>query len=647
MMDRLGSKSAIAAAVFWLGLGNWSAAEALTIYRIGGELAPLPPEVQEGKAEFRQLSWEDVDPELGGGSEGVRQDQDGIEPLFFGPNESLTQTIEQRGGYLQRHVYSGFTEDDKVNPIADGDPTTSYEELQPIESDHTVFGTDFLFDLGGLFPVNRVKFYPPPGKEDRVVEAALVGTSTGKEDPNSIPIQHRFQSRLHGFGIVLDIVGEITENKQPVVEIELPGKPIRYLLVHTQPQEQIWEIAEIEIYTEGYIPTAFYRSNIIDLGASSNLGWIRWSGRQDLEARVDIRTQSGDDVDPNLYWRKTFRGDEQVTFGTNGRELTKQAYERLEIAQRGEVTHDTANWEIWSSAYNFADSLGSSLSATKPHQFVQFEVDFTSVLLDGGRLNYLEFAVSPRKVTDLVGEIDPARAELATLTSFTYAVRPVIEPDDGSFDRLDLRLAGGRIARVEQVRIAGQEEAHEVMESEEDRVVIGFPRIDVGQSGELLEVVVDGEIFRFGAYFSGSVLDSETPEDVGQQIRAGDATEALDSNGFLVQSVSPGKNILGQLLLDPPVFTPNGDDINDQVAITYDLFKVTSSVPVRVEIWDLNGRLVREIYAGQDQAGRYPRLWDGRTPSGALVPPGLYICQIVAEAEEGEDRRMGVISVAY
>ena len=210
MMDRLGSKSAIAAVVFWLGLGNWSAAGALTIYRIGGELAPLPSEVQEGKAEFRQLSWEDVDPELGGGSEGVRQDQDGIEPLFFAPNESLTQTIGQRGGYLQRHVYTGFTEDDKVNPVADGDPTTSYEELQPIESDHTVFGTDFLFDLGGLFPVNRVKFYPPPGKEDRVVEAALVGTSTGKEDPNSIPIQHRFQSRLHGFGIVLDIVGEIT-----------------------------------------------------------------------------------------------------------------------------------------------------------------------------------------------------------------------------------------------------------------------------------------------------------------------------------------------------------------------------------------------------------------------------------------------------
>ena len=336
-----------------------------------------------------------------------------------------------------------------------------------------------------------------------------------------------------------------------------------------------------------------------------------------------------------------------MTFGTNGRELTKRDYDRLEIAQRGEVTHDTANWEIWSSAYNFADSLGSSLSATKPHQFVQFEVDFTSVLLDGGRLNYLEFAVSPRKVTDLVGEIDPARAELATPTSFTYAVRPVIEPDDGSFDRLDLRLAGGRIARVEQVRIAGQEEAHEVIESEEDRVVIGFPRIDVGQSGELLEVVVNGEIFRFGAYFSGSVLDSETPEDVGQQIRAGDATEALDSNGFLVQSVSPGKNILGQLLLDPPVFTPNGDDINDQVAITYDLFKVMSSVPVRVEIWDMNGRLIREVYAGQDQAGRYPRLWDGRTPSGALVPPGLYICRIEAGAEEGEDRRMGVISVAY
>ena len=113
-----------------------------------------------------------------------------------------------------------------------------------------------------------------------------------------------------------------------------------------------------------------------------------------------------------------------------------------------------------------------------------------------------------------------------------------------------------------------------MIESEEDRVVIGFPRIGVGQSGELLE---GGGRWRdlplLGRIFRAACWTARPPKTWGQQIRAGDATEALDSNGFLVQSVSPGKNILGQLLLDPPVFTPNGDDINDQVAITYDLFK--------------------------------------------------------------------------
>ena len=641
------SRSAIGAALLWLAWAGWSTAEALTIYRIGGESVPLPPEAQEGQAEFRQLSWEDVVPELGGGNEGLRISSDGIEPFFFAADESLTQTINQRGGSLRRHVYTGFTLDDKINPIADGDQTTFYEELQPIERDHTVFGTDFLFDLGGLFPIRQVRFYPPPGKENRVVEAALVATSNGREDPRSVPIRHRFQSRLHGFGIVLDIVGEIEENKQPVVEIDLPGDPIRYLLLHTQPQEQIWEIAEVEIFTEGYIPTAFYRSNIIDLGVPSNLGWIRWSGRQDLEARVDIRAQSGEDDDPNLYWRRTFRGDEEVTFGTDGRELTRGSYDRLELAQRGDITHDTDNWEIWSSAYDFADSLRMHFSAAKPHQFVQFEVDFTSVFLDGGRLNYLEFAVSPRQITDLVGEVSPARAELATPTPFTYAVRPIIEAGDGSFDRLDLRLIGGRIDQVAQVRIGGLVVEHEVMDTEADRVVVGFPRIDSGQSGELLEVMVSGEIFRFGAIFAGTALDSEIPEDVGQRIRPGDATEVLDSNGFLVQSIAPGEDILGGLLLDPPAFTPNGDGINDGVAIVYDLFKVTASVPVQVGIWDLSGRLVREVYVGQDQVGRHTRIWDGRATEGALVPPGIYICKVETDAEDGADRWTGIISVAY
>jgi hypothetical protein len=632
----------------FLALLGWSAnADALTVYRIGGEDAPPPPEVEAGQATFVQLSWLDVDPSLGGFDEGVKLETSRIEPFFFERDENLSATIWDRDGYVQRHVYTGFTLDDLFRLVTDGDPTTSYLEVQPIESDHTVFGTDFLFDLGGLFPVQRVRFYPPPGSEDKVVEAAVVATSTGREDPTSIQAEYRFQRRLSGFGIVLGVVAEITENKNPVVEMDLPGDPVRYVLIHTQSQERIWEIAEIEIFTEGYVPRAKYRTNIIDLRESSNLGWIRWSGRQDDEARVEIRSQAGADGDPNVYWRKTFRGDEQVIFGFSGQELTRRTYDRLEIAQRGDITRDTQNWEVWSAAFDFADSSGTALAVTRPHRFIQFQVDFHSILRDGGGIDYLEFATSPRTVSDIVGEVDPLRAPAATLTDFTFVVRPVIEAGDGSFDALDLRLTGGHIDAVNEVRIGGQVVMHEILANAGNRVLVRFPAMDQTDNGELLEVEVQGEIFRFGASFSGSVINSESPLEVGQPIRPGDATETLDGNRFLVETTKERGKVLGNLVFDPPVVTPNGDGRNDEMTISYDLFKITGTVPVTLRIRDLSGRLTAEIYGGQDGVGRHPRPWTGLDLDGVLVPPGVYVCQVEVETAHGSEQVVGVVYVVY
>ena len=99
--------------------------------------------------------------------------------------------------------------------------------------------------------------------------------------------------------------------------------------------------------------------------------------------------------------------------------------------------------------------------------------------------------------------------------------------------------------------------------------------------------------------------------------------------------------------LSAAAFTPNGDQINDQVEIAYELLKVTEPVPVRVRVRDLSGRLVRRIHAGADGAGRHPRRWDGRDEAGRPVAPGLYICQV--EVESGGERQVRVrpIAVAY
>ena len=95
------------------------------------------------------------------------------------------------------------------------------------------------------------------------------------------------------------------------------------------------------------------------------------------------------------------------------------------------------------------------------------------------------------------------------------------------------------------------------------------------------------------------------------------------------------------------VFTPNGDGVNDGLDIAYDLLKLTAPSPVVVEVRDLAGRRVREVYNGFDTAGRHVRRWDGMDGSGQKVSPGLYICRVEAATEEGRETKSGVVSVVY
>ena len=97
----------------------------------------------------------------------------------------------------------------------------------------------------------------------------------------------------------------------------------------------------------------------------------------------------------------------------------------------------------------------------------------------------------------------------------------------------------------------------------------------------------------------------------------------------------------------PAVLTPNGDGINDEVRIVYDLVETTGGVPVEVEIRDLLGRKVRGIYSGLDRIGHFERVWDGRNGEGETVPPGIYIWRVTGELERRRAARTGILSVSY
>ena len=639
----------IAALLALLGVQPSSA---LVVYRIGGESLPPPAEVDAG-AEFRQLSWADLDKNLGGESFGLALTEQ-ITPFFYNASDNMATTLSGVSGNFQHGAYNGFEDvGDELSLVIDGDPTTFFLETRPREHAHTFRGTALFFDLGGDFATRLVRFVPKVGSERsvaHVIVAAQTDAGGGVDQIEFVgasALNRSLGEAKQKKGIELKVVAEILENKNPQLDIELDGTPIRYLMIHVMPQDKIWDLAELEVYGGGFQGSASYQSNVLDIGEFANLGWVRWGGRQDEGAQVEIRSRAGGDETPLVYWRNTFRGDEQVPFGEDGKLLTRKTYGRLGPIMRGAITDDTAQWELWSSPYEFADSAGVALRATRSHRYVQFKIAFSSFGQAGGQLGYLEFAVSPRLVTSLVGEIDPWQAAVAEERMFTYSLRPTIEPGDQGFDGLDLRLVGGRIVGVEAVRLSGEPVADFSTEAEEAGVILGFPRLDVERSGELLEVDVRAEIFRFGAIFEGRVIDSTAPGEIGQLVAAGEANELVDGNQLLVQARTLDDKVLGAVSLSTEAFTPNGDQINDQVEIAYELLKVTEPVPVEVLVRDLSGRLVRRVHADADGAGRHPHQWDGRDEAGQQVAPGLYICQV--EVESGGQRQVHIrpIAVAY
>ena len=105
--------------------------------------------------------------------------------------------------------------------------------------------------------------------------------------------------------------------------------------------------------------------------------------------------------------------------------------------------------------------------------------------------------------------------------------------------------------------------------------------------------------------------------------------------------------LIGEIVLSSRLLTPNGDGINDEVEIFFNLLQLTLPTPVAFEIFDLAGRKVHAIFAEEHRLGPAIHRWDGRGADGERLLPGLYVWVLRVEADAFEERHTGTIGVAY
>ena len=627
---------------FWSGPASVAA---LTVIRLGGE--ELPPPDLEVPYEFVQLSWAEVDPRRHGLAELVKIDIGFVEPLHLDPTVNLVPILEEFGGQVLALDWIGWGPA-SGNDLAmfDGDPTTAFLGDGDWGGDYGVIRQKSLvFDFGGRFFLERIHFFPRERfLADRFVQRFIIGISDG--DPLKKDTRE-FRRGIRGSFFDFDLPYNVFENVESVIDMSLPTVPVRRLLFEAPENTRgIWEIAELEIYGNGFAPFASYVSNVIDLGAPASLGSLTWAGQQDEGAALALSTRSGHDDDPNTYWRYTFRGGERTRFDAKGRPLNLASYNKLALGARGGITHDTAAWAFWSAAHDFVAGEGP-IAGAGPRQFVQVRADFTSSQRASGRLDWVELAVSiPPVAQQAIAEIMPSMVPPGAAAAFTYKVKASIANDDLGFDRLAIDTPA-RVQSVDGVRLSGQPVAFEVVQSDDTGFVLAVPLMDAQRTQEVLEVDFHASVFQFGTVFTGRVFNSQHPVEVPQALAWGDADGVPSSEQLRVDLTRLGTGPLGALSVVPGVFSPNGDGINDVVEIGCDVLNLSGLSSVECWVYDVSGRrvgLVDESWLG---SGRYVGVWDGRDAGGALLPPGLYVVDLRVETDQGMTQRQAVVSLVY
>ena len=568
------------------------------------------------------FAWEDV-----GGLTGLTTDESTLLPAVV---DSTTNAVEnlplvRRGG----SVSSPQSREDLTGVLTDGNAETFWRVTRERRPD----GTSMLIDLGAILPINRIRFQ---GNREIFLRAYELFVHDGN------PSQLRE-------GLPIAFINQVSSNLEqgePDIDVQIPLQFVRFIrLISRSGQEFILE--ETEVFGDGFAPTGSYLSDVIDLGQAANFGQIRLQTRVDPLTNVVLQTRTGIVPDPKVYYRKTevFEGEDrqEEAILPVGSPEAKEEYDDLTSSNKGQIIDNIDEWSPWSAPYE--DFFGAMLSPGN-RRYVQFRLSFSS---DDARqsafVDSFAFDYSiPTLAQELIAEVTPATVTLGESDTFDYFIRSQIGNANDGFDRVKIETPFK--ATVREVQLDGAPVAFSEIDAEDgSNLTIQLDDARITESGQLLRVTFDAMVTVYGTTFFAKVFDSQTGE-LGQDVVAGDAAPEAESNSLSIQGELRRELVL-ELKADPPVFSPNGDGINDQLQVSYILLRALSEVPINVTLYDLSGRTVRRLQNSGALNGPQLLTWDGRNEDGAIAPPGMYLLRLSIDTDTGSENRTLLVGLAY
>ena len=664
-------------AAFWVG-----AASLLSAWP-----SPAPAQVQTYQVGGGGLSWTDE----AAAQTGALEKDGSLQPLELISGQNLIQLLRDSGltwlnekpvDFREVGQPRAWSNDGLFNqlkgPLAliDGNAGTSSKST--FKSVRSQAGTTFFWDLGAAFPINRVRFFPDPDDPDSFIKAFELLVNDGADFSEANRPIYQLLRRIEG-------------NRDQVVDLVFPPLRGRFLQLKVL-SKSAFNLAEFEIYGEGFVPVSSYVSRLHSFGEAVNFGrllihvtkLIRGDGGEGHRAVALLQMRSGADDTPLAFFRRdrdTGAVDE-VTFteyyadlprralfrqdpGTGEvlEELSRAGYISLPAEEQGPVRDfvkgsirgDGDNWSSWSRPLEF-DATGSlvlPVGLPSPREFFQFRIQFEGDAETTMRIDTLTVEISPALVSSVVGEValasdlSPESGVIAVAggvdTSFIYAIR-------AEFGQSGLAgFRGIKLAAFPPPVFVGLQ--------------AGDPLIDVADI-DVVETVDGFEVFfdpvdetnnqPLRVAFQLRPLEHNTPVNawlLGEggvpphPVAVGNASTDVGTGTINIFTLDSRPTV--ETRISTPIITPNGDGINDTAEIAFVLAQFAEDIEVEVGIFDLSGRQVRELVSGSRAAGAYTASWDGRGDGGDVVPPGTYIYRLEIKADAKSIESLKIVGVVY
>ena len=562
------------------------------------------------------------------------------------PNSNLAPGTLERDGYV-------------LMPGDDGEVATfvAGAEVMFDGADSTAFNPDdfadrfgvertspLFIDLGATFRVDRIRLYPRQDADHKMLFPRSFSLSTnggigqdGEVEAGNL-LERPFESVFNYYSS--------NPNREPVLERRFESRYVRFIRIHVR-ENQPWEIAELQVFSDGTGVTGEYTSIPIMAARGPRPLWgrVRYEGGDIAQLPVTVQTRTGPDASPQLYYRYTGVGGDR-------QQVSAAEYTRLDSIEKGPILRNP-DWSSWETVTD------GRVRSPSNNPFIQFRLQISGpgTVIKRLAIEYL----NPPIADGLDAEIAPIVVEAGKQTNFVVSLQThmriwrtdgsLLPNADTGFQSLRIQTAA-RIDAVDKVLVDDREVEFTATYDPVEGTAVRLRRT-ILQDGTFIQVFFRGAVFRDATRFDVQGSDRRLVEGelltVHQSAREEDV-DPLSLGGSLVVRIASEEGrlpLLEGVSVSSPVISPNGDGINDLFELRYDLLKLTAPAPSRLHIYNLDGRLIRQFDGGLQLNGNQIYRWDGLDEEGKRLAPGLYIYRLSISTDTGIIRENGLIGIAY